>query len=269
MIERNCVQQQKDYDPKRMTYPCIGQVKMDGIFGRYDPETGKFYTRPNAVTKKQTEIRGLSVLEEELKNMANPFDGELVIPGLDFFTMNGLIRSFNETPTCKYYIFDMPSGSNYYDRQADYSNNPVLSSPHIVRMQAHWLKDAFEADLFYSKVLKAGHEGVVYKSPKGLYTRGKHWENMKRVPVKSCECRILEAYEGKGKLAGTLGGFVVDFNGTRVKVGGGPGVDKPARDFYWENQDEAIGQMMKCQYKKLTPKGSMRSPQMLGIRWDI
>ena len=265
MIERNCVQQLKDYDPKRMTYPCIGQVKMDGIFGRHDGESGKFYTRSG------NEIRGLSVLEEEMKLVKYPHDGELVIPKLDFFTMNGLIRSFNETPTCKYYIFDMPEETyNYGIRHDTYTRYHLLKGlPHVVRMQAHWLKDAFEADLFYSKVLKAGHEGVVYKSPKGLYVHGKHWENMKRVPVKSCECRILEAYEGKGKFEGMLGGFIVDFNGVRVKVGGGPGVDVPTRQFYWDQQEEAIGQMMKCQYKKLTNKGSMRSPQMLGIRWDI
>ena len=263
MIDRHTIQQLKDYNESKMRFPCLGQVKMDGIFGRYDGESNKFYTRSGNL------IRGLSVLEREMESYEIPFDGELVIPKLDFFTMNGLIRSFNETPTCKYYIFDEPGTLRYEIRQPSYFMADWSLFPHVKPVKAHLLQSQVEADAFNDKVLAAGHEGVVYKLPSGQYRHGKHWENMKRVPVKSCECRILRAYEGKGKFEGMLGGFVVDFNGVEVRVGGGPGVDVPTRQFYWDQQEEVIGQMMKCQYKKLTSKGSMRSPQMLGIRWDI
>lgn len=54
----------------------------------------------------------------------------------------------------------------------------------------------------------------------------------------------------------------------QVKVGGGPGVDYAKRKEMWENKDKYIGEQLKCVYKSLTPGGSMRSPQMLGVRWD-
>jgi ATP-dependent DNA ligase len=264
LVAPSVVQQLKDFDYNHATYPCYGQVKMDGIFGRWDPVTKEFYTRSNNV------IKGLSVLQAELADVEFPLDGELVVPKYDFFTMNGLIRSFNETPTCKYYIFDAPSfGQVYKDRFQKYRAIDLTSKPHCILMRAHVLYDPASLEHFYESVLSAKHEGAVFKNPDARYKNGKHWTYLKRVPVITCECEILSAYEGLGKLKGKLGGFVVDFNGIKVKVGGGPGIDFSMREELWENRHLYIGKMMKCQYKKLTPKGSMRSPQMLGIRWDI
>jgi len=267
MIERHEVQQLKEYNESKMKFPCLGQVKMDGIFGRWDPIEKAFFTRPNAVTKKQTRIRGLGILEREMAHHTVPFDGELVIPGQNFYTMNGDIRSFNETPNCVYYVFDRPEDKGYAQRHAAYFDQ--VTNTHVQPIKVHVLHNQEAADSFYQKVLTAKHEGVVYKSVDALYRHGKHWENMKRVPIKTCECKVVCAYEGLGKLKGMLGGFVVDFNGVSVKVGGGPGIDMAARKEMWDNQDAYLGQLMKCQYKKLTNHGSMRSPQMLGIRWDI
>jgi len=264
MIDNKTVQQLKEYDPKRMKYPCYGQVKMDGIFGRWSPDKKKFYTRSGNM------IQGLSVLESEMAEYKYPYDGELVIPGMDFFKMNGLIRSFKETPDCKFYIFDAPHDIEVFERRLDwYQGMNILHKTKIVLMKAHLMQNDYDADTFYDKVLTAGHEGVVYKQPTAQYQHGKHWTYLKRVPIKTCECTILSAYEGQGKLKGKLGGFVVDFNGLPVKVGGGPGVDYALRTLFWKERENLIGQPMKCQYKKVTEKGSMRSPQMLGVRWDI
>lgn len=264
MIDTKIVQQLKEYDLKRMVYPCYGQVKMDGIFGRWNPAMKKFYTRSGRV------IRGLSVLEKEMSDIIMPYDGELVIPGMDFFKMNGLLRSFNETPDCKFYIFDAPHPSLLFsDRVKAYQAINTMHKTQIVLMRAHMIHNDFEADSFYYRVLDAGLEGVVYKNPNALYQKGKHWTYLKRVPVKTCECEILEAYEGAGKFEGMLGGFIVDFNGIEVRVGGGPGVDYDTRRLYWKKRENMIGLPLKCQYKKMTAKGSMRSPQMLGVRWDI
>lgn len=270
MMPLKTIQQLKDYDQSKMKFPCIAQVKLDGIFGRHHNDN-QFYTRSENL------IRGLSVLKEELASVLHgdtSYDGELVIPHLDFFTMNGLIRSFNETPECMFFIFDKPDCLlQYEDRQNTYFNDSLLDLPHVVKVQAHWIKSQAQADSFYDRVLKAGHEGVVYKVPTALYHHGKKYTEMKRVPVKTVECAILTAYEGKGKMEGMLGGFIVEYNGVKVRVGGGPGVDMAWRIKVWqefnEDPDMYLGQMLKCQYKKKTAKGSMRSPQMLGIRWDI
>ena len=267
MIDYRIIQQLKDYDESRMTYPCAAQIKMDGIFGRFCPSADRsFYTRSG------NKIIGLTRLITQLDDIAFSLDGELVIPGLDFFTMNGLIRSFNETPACKYYVFDKPEPvSSYLTRASLYKKllPTEFYSPLVVPMKVHIINNQVEADKFYKLALSKEFEGVVYKQLQATYKDGKHWENMKRVPWKTTECTITGYYEGKGKLRGMLGGFVVDFNGRDVKVGGGPGMDYTKRTKLWQTRDECIGQPLKCRYKKLTKFGSMRSPQMLGIRWDI
>lgn len=265
MILVDCIQQLKDYDEARMKYPMLGQVKMDGIFGRWDPVTKRFYTRSGNV------IQGLSVLEAELTTVNIPLDGELVIPNKDFFTMNGLIRSFNETPTCMYYVFDAPDSTNTYQDRVDIYTGMFTTGPceHVKPMRVHVLENRADTVVFHEKVIAKGHEGTVYKQPLAKYIHGKHWHQMKDVPTKTCECTIVSAYEGLGKLKGKLGGFIVDFKGTWVKVGGGPGITEDVRARVWKERVSFIGKPLKCQYKKLTPNGSMRSPQMLGIRWDI
>lgn len=259
------IQQLNEYNPENIVFPVYAQVKLDGIFGRWDCIDKCFYTRDG------NRIKGLSVLEAELSEIEGcDLDGELVIPDLDFFTMNGKIRSGEETPDCMYYVFDtVPHGKAYDYELRVYSYMSLTQTTHVHPVKIHVIRSLEEADAFYEKVLARGYEGVVYKSPAAFYTDGKHDHAVKRVPIKSCECTVLSAYEGKGKLSGMLGGFVVDFQGVPVKVGGGPGIDYAKRKEMWENQHRYIGKLMKCTYKSLTPGGSMRSPQMLGLRWDI
>lgn len=258
------IQQLLEYDPTKMRYPVYGQVKMDGIFGRWERSELCIYTRSGNI------IKGLSVIEAELSDRVFlPLDGELVIPGLDFFTMNGKIRSSEETPDCMFYVFDVCVTPDEYEKRVRiYQSLVSPDMPHVQMMKTHLINNEREADAFYEKVIKAGFEGVVYKQLDAAYADGKHWHAVKRVPLKSVECKIVSAYEGKGKLAGMLGGFVVEFNNQLVKVGGGPGVDYAKRKEMWENKDKYIGEQLKCVYKSLTPNGSMRSPQMLGVRWD-
>lgn len=264
MIDIKCVQQLKEHSAEKMVYPCYAQIKMDGIFGRWDPPTQKFYTRSG------NQIQGLSVLEKELAPYDAPLDGELVIPGMDFFKMNGLIRSFNQTPDCKFYVFDAPHATNpFNDRFEFYTALLKPCPPHVVTMQVHLISNVIDADLLYDKALNASHEGVVYKRLTALYRKGKHWPYLKRTPTTTCECTILDAFEGQGKFSGMLGGFIVDFNGIKVRVGGGPGIDMDVRRMAWRDRADFIGKPLKCSYKKTTVNGSMRSPQMMGLRWDI
>lgn len=264
MINTNMIQQLKDYEPKRLSFPCLGQVKLDGIFGRWQPDKREFFTRQG------NKIKGLDHLIDQLEGFPGPLDGELVIPGMDFFTMNGLIRSFRDIPQCKFYVFDRPGPERYKTRQQFYYDSELLIDlPDVVRVKAHLLTNTREVDAFYERVLHHGHEGAVYKQADALYRNGKHYQYMKRVPVKTVECEIIGSYEGKGKLEGMLGGFVVLYKDKPVKVGGGPGVDYAVRTMMWKERDIYPGHMMKVQYKKETAKGSLRSPQFLGIRWDI
>lgn len=254
----------KDYSSSKVVYPVYGQVKMNGIFGRWNPEEACFFTRSNE------RIRGLSKLVSEVQGQ-DSFDCELVIPGIDFFTMNGLIRSFNETPACVAYVFDLPLPRVTTGvRLSEYTKrftNPQL--PHVVPLKYHCLKNRAEVDTFYDKVLKAGHEGIVIKTISANYYDGKKYFVQKRVPMFTTECVILDIIEGRKGFVGMMGAFLVAFNDTTLKVGMGQGVDFLYREHVWENKEKFIGKTLKVGYKSITPQGSLQSPKILGVRWDI
>jgi len=258
------IMQCKPYNPHKMELPVYGQVKMNGIFGRWEQEKQYFLTRSGKI------IQGLTVLQQELKYFPS-FDGELVIPNIPFFEMNGLIRSHNETPDCMFYVFDQPL--QYVSTKIRLKSYTELldraALPHVHPLKRFLLNDQEDVDTFYTKVLIAGHEGVVYKSLYSKYYNGKRWYVQKRVPEDSTECPIIGFVEGKKAFIGMLGAFLVDYNGIPVKVGGGIGLTHDFRKTVWDTKDKYMGQMMKVSYKSVTPKGSLQSPKYIGMRWDI
>lgn len=260
------IMQCKTYDPRRLKLPVCGQEKMNGIFGRWDAINQKFYTRRGNV------IRGLSMLEAGLKYRLTPsFDGELVIPDMDFFEMNGLIRSHNETPTCVYHIFDMPREQRpLCKRLQDAAFLVSYTDQRLVKFVPYTVLHTFAAvDEFYKEITTRGGEGVVYKQVASMYRDGKNWDIQKRVPEFDTECKIIRLIEGTKSFTGMLGAFVVDYKGHLVKVGMGKGMDHAFRRSVWHNQDEYLGRMLKVSYKSVTAKGSLQSPKYICVRWDI
>lgn len=259
------IQQCKEYTPKKMEYPTIGQVKENGIFGRYDHERCKFFTRSGNV------IQGLSHIESVLTNFPYSFDCEIVIPCTDFFIANGLIRSFAETPTAIAFVFDIVVNRiKFKDRLKFYTDKLSFFLSHIRPLPGIEITNEGEADLFYVTATKGeGKEGVVYKKASGFYRDGKHWNVQKRVPVLSAECEVVGVVEGNKSFQGMAGALIVDFNGVHVKVGGGKGVTFEVRQWLWDNRESIIGDEVTLSYKSVTANGSMQSPKLEGIRWDI
>lgn len=266
------VQQCKIYDANHVKYPAFGMVKMNGIFGRYDAATNSFFTR------KDKPIRGLTHLTTALKGWCPDVDCELVIPGMEFFEMNGLIRREDEKPNCVAYIFDFPHDSLVTEERYDTymttfapEGTPVF--PHVHPLKAHLLKNKGEYDKFHLKVLKAGFEGTVIKSLGVKYFHDKKWHQQKRVPVKSIEGTIAGFEEGTGKRKGMLGKFVCTIDsadgGIVVKVGTGKGMTNEFLSEVWRHQEKYVGQCIKIEFKDYTPTGSLQSPKYAGIRWDI
>lgn len=106
-------------------------------------------------------------------------------------------------------------------------------------------------------VLKAGHEGLVFKS-------NNIW--VKVVPTRTVDVRITGWYEGNGRLKGTLGGFTTNYG----KVGGGFSDDQ--RHAIWnvimKNPKDVAGKIIECQYREKTTGNKMRMPVFIRFRFD-
>ena len=86
-----------------------------------------------------------------------------------------------------------------------------------------------------------------------------------------CDLPIIRLEEGSGRLAGTLGNFVVDYQGNEVSVGSG--MTDEQREVFWEAGDSLIGRVIEVKYKevskdKKTKKESLQFPIFVCLRED-
>ena len=85
------------------------------------------------------------------------------------------------------------------------------------------------------------------------------------------DLEIIDIEEGRGKLKGTLGAFVVKYKNNTINVGSG--LTDEQRKEYWENKDNLIGKIIEIKYKektidKKTGLESLQFPIFVSLRLD-
>lgn len=146
----------------------------------------------------------------------------------------------------------------------------------IVLLPSKTVNDEQEIHEYYEACRARGLEGLIIKDPQALYYRKRHHAWSKIKAEETLDLKIVDAFEGEGKYAGMLGGFVVDYKGKRVSVGGGFSDDQ--RKEFWEafladtrNPEgpwDTVGRLAEVQYHEETPDGSLRHPRFVRFRDD-
>lgn len=82
---------------------------------------------------------------------------------------------------------------------------------------------------------------------------------------------IIGFNEGTGKLSGTLGAIIVDYNGAHVGVGSG--FTDEERAYIWENRETLLGSLVEIKYKEIsrdksTGDSSLQFPVFVSLRTD-
>lgn len=246
----------KKFEADKVVFPCYVEPKLDGIRGTVS--NGQFFTRNGL------KIKGLEVLEEELKSLPqHEWDGELTIPGLSFQKASGLLRSDEFTPTAVFTIF----------AARDTSLNELLKqglqrrTEHVVFISAilcYRLPDVYHE---YERLRELGFEGAIVKNPHYKYAGKRSWDWMKLKPSEDGEFKITGMYGGEGKYEGRLGGITVDFHGKPNDVG--TGFSDKQRYEFWNHPDKCpVGEMAHIEYMEKTDDGNMRHSRFKDIRWD-
>jgi len=254
-VVRNC----KEFDEKRWHKNGCTSLKLDGVRGFYYPGEQRLVSRQNKP------IFGMDHILEALEGYSWPIDMELFIPGLEFNKMSGLIRNHDATPEAQCHIIDIPSPGGLVERLArrpradDFT---VFHLPHFRTSKLEYVRG------YYNQWLRAGHEGLVWKSLNHEYLNKRDWNWMRMVPVPTADCKCTGVYEGKGKMAGIAGGIYVDFNGIECKVGTMKGLTYEDRAELLENKESYIGVYAEIHYKNLQVSGKPRQPRFKAWRWD-
>lgn len=123
----------------------------------------------------------------------------------------------------------------------------------------------------YEKIIAEGEEGLVIDIADASYVRSKGTSMFKMKPEVSGDFKVVDVVEGKGKDAGRLGAFIIEYKDNLVHVGSG--LTDSIREEVWANPDEYIGKLIEVVYfgetkDEKTGLESIRLPRFKRFRHD-
>lgn len=277
-------------DLSKLRFPCYVSPKLDGI--RIIIKDGKAVTRnlkpiPNRYIRETLEAHA-DVLEG--------FDGELIVgspTASDCFNKtSSAVMSFDGQPNFVYHVFDRVVYGSYRDRwiSADNDNLPEFVS--LVSQQHIGTLDLLSN--IESEYVSFGYEGVMTRSPEGIYKFGRSTANeqillkIKRFKdtegtIIGFEERLHNANEATTNALGhtersshkdnmqpmdTLGALVVQSPDFEEPFKIGTGFTDEQRKEIWNNRDNYLGLMVKYKYQECGVKDKPRFPVYLGVRYE-
>jgi len=118
------------------------------------------------------------------------------------------------------------------------------------------------------KHIADGYEGAVFKDPKSSYEWKRRSTWLKGKKMHTFDLQILGAEEGTGRLSGTLGALLVDYNGIMSKVG--TGFDDEQRSDLWalHTSNKLCGLIVEVNAQEITKDGKLRFPAFVRMRPD-
>lgn len=176
-------------DLDKIKYPVIVQPKIDGIRCLVlDGQALTYSLKP--IPNKYT--------REYLERTVGKFnlDGELILIEGNFQDIQSAFMSREGEPNFIYFVFDAVQGNDYETRFVNASYEKILQIYHCEYILA---KSKLEVLLWESMyVNKLGHEGIILRSPHGLYKYGrstlKEGYLLKLKRFVDAEAVILEKY---------------------------------------------------------------------------
>ena len=258
--------------------------KLNGVRATY--YKGKLYARSGVPYDGLDHITNVLNFEDD----SYVFDGELTL--LDkgelsdneaFRKATGIINSdtTHKTEIC-YTIFDVvptqefengESSSSYRERRRvlDLMVDILPVSDHVFVLPVLYSgTDQSKIGELLDRMVEEDKEGLMVNLDVP-YKRKRHSGILKVKKFYTMDLPIIECEEGSGRLAGTLGAFVLDYKGNEVRVGSG--FTDEQRALYWRRRDELAGVLCEVKYKekssdKNTCAESLQFPVFLSLRTD-
>jgi DNA ligase-1 len=244
-------------------------------------------------TRQGKIIKGLLEIKMALKayNLTScMLDGELIrinkenLPSDENFRLTTeIVNSKSEDKKgLEFVLFDVTSLSAYQNKKCDmeYQTRMILLSQ-LINKESKFIRlvptygvtdDIARVYQVLDEVTSQGLEGLMLNTLTGEYRFGKRSKELLKVKkMHTCDIKCTGIEEGEGKYEGTLGKIVCDYKGFELRVGSG--FTDEQRVYFWDNQDEIIGQLVEIQYfeeskDKKTGDLSLRFPVFKRVRYD-
>ena len=274
-------------DLSQVRFPCFASTKLDGIraiwFGK------EFLSR----TLKTIPNRALQAAAAAA-NIPSGWDGELICGepnGATVFsqTTSAVMTINGSAERIRFFTFDNCEDLGEFGRRLD---SLYDISPLVVKLDQTLIDNVDDLFCFEQVSLSMGYEGVVLRSPSGLYKHGRstlreqYLLKLKRfadaeATIIGFEELLHNANEAsrdergytkrsshlENKLPmGVLGAIVVSMGSVQFNIGSG--FTARERADIWNNRDEYLGKLVKFKSLKIGVKDAPRHPVFLGFRLD-
>lgn len=255
----------------KIKFPAYVQCKYDGIRMLAVVLDGSC----TLWTRARKQITALPHIEKSLEDLfpegEHKFDGEAYNHSLkhDFEKIVSCVRSDEpkeDHTLVQYHIYDIVTGDKFSKRTKDLSS--IIPADHeFLRLAKTTLVDS-EASAVeeFTSSIEEGYEGLMLRNADGLYVGKRSYDLQKLKEFDSTEYEIVGMEEGRGKLTGHVGSFVLKTSdGTEFKA-------KMAGDLSYlkvcfEDHRIWLGKHMEVKYQGITNKNSVpRFPIAIRIR---
>lgn len=306
----------------------VAEEKFDGsrylLYIGYDPYHRS--TRPNTLLSRRLSVKDDMYVDKSDNiphitqvnfNIKQPLggpgltgtcvlDGEVYIPGQEFYTLNGIMNSLPEESIRKqvlvgkvhFMAFDILRINDYGTTPQDNEWQAHTQRERREELEAFFAlipdnvreylqlipqhkqgKDNF--DVLFHTIVEAGGEGLIIKDQDALY--GKGWSKMKRAHDVSTVCMGFKS--GTGKYEGQIGAIQLGVYMERtsfgslttdgeskmelVEIGFASGMDDALRLEMTECPDDYIGSVVDVHTQGLTSGNRLRHPTYIRFRDDL
>lgn len=255
----------------KIKWPAFAQPKLDGIRMIAIVDDGKC----TLWTRTRKPILGIPHIQRELEELfpkgRHFFDGEAYNHAYktNFEQIVSYVRQ--EEPiegheNVQYHIYDKPVAGTFEQRLKQISEEIPDNAKYLFKVDTVFVETEDESIGVFESFLAAGYEGMILRNGDGLYVGKRSYDLQKVKEFDDAEFDIVDVEEGRGKLAGHVGAFVLKTAaGTLFKAKLRGQVEKLKE--YLENPRLWRGKKLTVQYQGFTGKEMVpRFPVGVAVR---
>ena len=248
-------------DLSQLDYPVIVQQKFDGV--------RCFLSNQGARTRTDKKIVNNYIGSQIEKYCHEGMDGEIIIPGLEFSDVNGVVRSESsfEERNFQFIIFDWAKYSDQpYTARYNYMRDLVaVARPDNIKIVKNSLcNNSEQVQFLFNYHIQKGDEGIIIRDPNGYYKYGRSTVRegalLKLKYESTGTARIISVHplvDKEGIVKDKLGAIEVVSNLYGVfRIGSG--FTEQQRKDYWES--DMIGRNVHFTFQQEGMKNKPRFP---------
>lgn len=241
---------------KKITFPCLGQVKFNGIRciaivkdGKctlWSRERNQFLSLPHI--EKSLESLGIDItLDGEAYNHQYKDNFEIIV---------SLVNQDTPKPNCtevEYHVYDLVNTDLQHERCKGIASVISDSLDYIKVAEVVELNNQEEVDQFFRRARNNGYEGAMVRNRNGLYLNRKSYDLQKVKEFDDAEFKIIGINEGKGALMGHAATFTcltAEGNTFEAKLKG----SRSRLKEHYDNHSLWQGKLLTVQYQGFSTK---------------